>query len=1122
MSKKVITFYDSEKQEHDFPIITPDYGVCDTIASDANKIVTCDEFTLFTGATVTVNFKNAPTTNTISLNVNDSGLIAVDFNSNDCVAKNEIKANGCYDFVYNGTKWIYKGSSANKVDKVSGKSLIDENVSKQIVYNPNDKYVHVDFKSTKGSGIDCSGIKIQHLSREDSSFDYEASEVIPYTELSGSTIRLQTPDNEATVDLSTTGFTIDNNKEQSSPSILLGTKAGDIIVHNYTTNEQHKLSEKANSSDVLEKTNTTEFTPTADYQPATKKYVDDSVSSAGSGDMLKSVYDKDDDGIIDDVALLQYYGTIDITISDSSYFTVNSTGETITGLTTTGKTQTELVIPYKINGVKITTLFSGSDSGLPVSILDGNSTITKVVIPKSVTTLGRGAFFSCAHLIDINIPDSVTSIGDNAFNSCTSLTSINIPDSVTSIRGEVFRNCSSLTSIDIPNSVTSIEYTVFGDCTSLTSITIPNSVTSIGNGAFSNCTNLKIYCEQGSYVETFAKGKNIPIVYTDIKTIALDNKVDKVEGKLLIDKSVADNLSGDTTTVRIKKGTELKTNGSEINGVRIDSNSVTVEDVKNDMSDPYIGYKNVMDKDGLHIYGVDPGGNQDTNERVDITSSGVKCSVPQGNGRTLKLGFEEASFPQLIIDGNPAENKLVKIDFDDVIVQNENTTHKLSEKVDKVEGKSLIDTGVANNISYASNSGFKLGNRWSFNDADMTHTSPAGGAMDLKFAIDSGLTLTTVADSGDFDITLVKGSKTHKLSEKLSTTHIVDGENAGSLKIGRTSFLSTEGPYSIAIGFNGHTGPDGMGAVAINGGEALGAGSVAINSCTAKGDGQIAFGKLNITDTDNKYACIIGNGHVDSKGNKVYSNAYTIDWNGNAWFAGDIEGVKNGTTHKLSEKVSFGDNYNTSAAGASDVPITLHGITEGAGNSNKPIGIKFNPGAGGGSTASITVGCDNSTDTATLSYNGLSIKSTAQYSAPDVRLTPLGLQTVNGSDMTQVKAGSVKCSVDNGNTWHELSEKAEAKTYTVSVPTTSWTEKTDTDNQKYYYKKITVSGMTASGQAMTDVAMSDSVATARKEMEAYQCVNRVVTGSGYVELYCFDEIPTTTFTLKVLVLGNTL
>ena len=516
---------------------------------------------------------------------------------------------------------------SEKVDKVSGKSLIDENVSKQIAYNPNDKYVHVDFKSTKGSGIDCSGIKIQKLSREDSSSDYETSEVAPYTELSGSTIRLQTPDNEATVELSTTGFTIDNNKEQSSPSILLGTKAGDIIVHNYTTNEQHKLSEKANSSDVLKKTNTAAFTPTADYHPATKKYVDD--------------------------------------------------------------------------------------------------------------------------------------------------------------------------------------------------------------------------------------------------------------------------------------------------------------------------------------------------------------------------------------------NKL---------------------------------------------------------------------------------------------------------------SHIANGETIGTIKIGRTGSQRADGPYSTIIGFGGHTSNDALGSVAIGNGECLADYTVAMGLTVANGENQLVFGKYNVKDTENKYACIIGNGTSDT----ARSNAHTVDWNGNAWFAGDVEGVKNGTTHKLSEKVSFGDNYNTSAAGASDVPITLHGITEGASNSNKPIGIKFNPGAGGGSTASITVGCDNSTDTATLSYNGLSIKSTAQYSAPDVRLTPLGLQTVNGSDMTQVKAGSVKCSVDNGNTWHELSEKAEAKTYTVSVPTTSWTEKTDTDNQKYYYKKITVSGMTANGQAMTDVAMSDSVAAARKQMEAYQCVNRVVTGNGYVELYCFDEAPTTAFTLRILVISNIL
>lgn len=43
--------------------------------------------------------------------------------------------------------------------------------------------------------------------------------------------------------------------------------------------------------------------PSNDLHAATKKYVDDSVSSAGGGDMLKSVYDTNDDGKVDKAAL---------------------------------------------------------------------------------------------------------------------------------------------------------------------------------------------------------------------------------------------------------------------------------------------------------------------------------------------------------------------------------------------------------------------------------------------------------------------------------------------------------------------------------------------------------------------------------------------------------------------------------------------------------------------------------------------------------------------------------------------------------------------------------------------------------------------------------------------------
>lgn len=67
--------------------------------------------------------------------------------------------------------------------------------------------------------------------------------------------------------------------------------------------------------------------------------------------------------------------------------------------------------------------------------------------------------------------------------------------------------------------------------------------------------------------------------------------------------------------------------------------------------------------------------------------------------------------------------------------------------------------------------------------------------------------------------------------------------------------------------------------------EALGKGSHAEGYVTkAQGDYQHVEGKCNIIDTENQYAHIVGNG----TSNVARSNAHTLDWNGNAWFAGSI------------------------------------------------------------------------------------------------------------------------------------------------------------------------------------------------------------------------------------------
>ena len=141
------------------------------------------------------------------------------------------------------------------------------------------------------------------------------------------------------------------------------------------------------------------------------------------------------------------------------------------------------------------------------------SDIKEVIIPNSVTSIGKKSFLKCRQLSIIAIPNSVEEIGDSAFFQCSSLTDITLPNSLKKINDGLFEMCRHLTSIEIPNSVTTIGANAFSrsgltqislpdsivkiadwsffDCYFLNQVTLPNSLLYIGEGAFSNCSNLK-------------------------------------------------------------------------------------------------------------------------------------------------------------------------------------------------------------------------------------------------------------------------------------------------------------------------------------------------------------------------------------------------------------------------------------------------------------------------------------------------------------------------------------------------------------------------------------------------------------------------------------------------------
>jgi hypothetical protein len=176
-----------------------------------------------------------------------------------------------------------------------------------------------------------------------------------------------------------------------------------------------------------------------------------------------------------------------VTLGAQFTYTTNNGTITITGYSDLIVTNTAIVIPDSIDGMKVV--------GIGPHAFKYQPGLVSVTIPNGVSTIGEYAFYTSQSLTNINFPDGLVSIGDFAFESCP-LKSITIPASVISIGVNAFSLCDRLESAEIgiggtPSPIgTSIGGYAFGYCTGLKSVTMGDGVTDIGAFTFYLCSGL--------------------------------------------------------------------------------------------------------------------------------------------------------------------------------------------------------------------------------------------------------------------------------------------------------------------------------------------------------------------------------------------------------------------------------------------------------------------------------------------------------------------------------------------------------------------------------------------------------------------------------------------------------
>lgn len=125
----------------------------------------------------------------------------------------------------------------------------------------------------------------------------------------------------------------------------------------------------------------------------------------------------------------------------------------------------DLVVPYTLKKITFT-----SGEVLPQNYCKQVHSLTDVILPDSLLTIGSSAFNGCENLKNVVFGNSLETIGESAFYACYALKELAFPNSLEVINGYAFKYCSAIERVVIPENVKTISTDAFAICVNINKV----------------------------------------------------------------------------------------------------------------------------------------------------------------------------------------------------------------------------------------------------------------------------------------------------------------------------------------------------------------------------------------------------------------------------------------------------------------------------------------------------------------------------------------------------------------------------------------------------------------------------------------------------------------------------